>query len=146
MKKAHDYENSVGNPSSREPQAGHQDRPGRWRRTGRFMFKLLLILGGLFLLMIVGLMLMSSFTLDGVENFRQNLDRFDRYIIIIRLLAIGILIGFWCPFNKWLAQIRGWPDEQLERALAGRWWALGVMMFVELVLVQRIHEILVGVF
>jgi len=119
-------------------------RPGGWRKAGRFAFRLLLVGGGLFLLLIVGLMLMSSFTLEGMEGFRRHMERADEVLIYFRLAVIGLLIGFWRPLNVWLARFRQWPEGQLERVLAGRWWALGMLLFIELVLVQRIHEPLIA--
>ncbi|MCU7849343.1 MAG: hypothetical protein KZQ89_15405 [Candidatus Thiodiazotropha sp. (ex Lucinoma kastoroae)] len=117
-------------------------RPGRLKRAGWLLLRLGLFVGGCFLLMVVGLALMSSFSLEGIHAFRQRLAGADSVLVIVRLGAIGLLIGFWRPVNVWLDRVRGWPEGQLERVLAGRWWALAMLLFVELVLVQRLHEIL----
>jgi hypothetical protein len=141
-----DFEPVVDTSDSKEPQPERYRQHGRWRRVGRFSLKLLLILGALFVLFILGLSLMSSLSIEGVEGFREGLERADNYMVLVRLLIIGSLIAFWRPFNTWLAKAKGWPDEQLESVLAGRWWALGLLLFVELVLVQRIHEVIIGMF
>jgi hypothetical protein len=146
MEKAKDHENRVDNLSSSEPQAGHQRRPGRWKRAGRFTLKLLLVMAGLFFVMVLGLMLMSSFSMEGIERFRQGLNHADSVFFYGRLLLIGLLIGFWRPFNTWLATVKGWSDEQLASILAGRWWALGMLLLIELLLIQRIHEDIIGMF
>jgi hypothetical protein len=137
----HKHENSVGNAGDGE--AGLVDRPTRLKRAGRFTLKLLLVVGGLFLVMVVGLMLMSAFSLVGMEHFRERMGHADNYMVYVRLLAIGLLIGFWRPFNGWLAKVRRWPEGQLERVLEGRWMALAILLFVEVILVQRVHESLI---
>lgn len=136
-------EDLVGKADVREPKPGRRSRAGGWKRARRFTLKTLLVVGGLFLLLVAGLMLMSAFSLEGIDSFRRRLDRVAEILVYGRLLAIGLLIGFWCPFNSWLAKIRGWTKEQLQRVLGGRWWALVMLLFIELVLVQRIHEPLI---
>lgn len=123
--------------------AGRKDRPGGWRRAGRFTFRIMLILGGLFVLLVAGLLVMNAFSMQGLDAFGRFLDRADQVLVYIRLTAIGLLIGFWRPINVWLSRVRGWSYGQLERILAGRWWALATLLFVELILVQRVHEHLI---
>jgi hypothetical protein len=136
----HEHEDLVGKAGNGDGEAG---QPGRLKRAGRFTLKFLLVIGGLFLLMVIGLMLMSAFSLEGIEGFRDRMGHADSYLVYVRLLAIGLLIGFWRPFNIWLAKTRGWPEGQLERVLEGRWMALAILLFVEMILVQRIHEPLI---
>lgn len=140
MSNSHEHENLVGKAGDGDGEAG---QPDRLKRAGRFTLKLLLVVGGLFLLMVVGLMLMSAFSLEGIEGFRERMSHADSYLFFVRLLVIGLLIGFWRPFNVWLAKYRRWPEGQLERVLEGRWMALAILLFVELILVQRVHEPLI---
>lgn len=120
------------------------NQPGGMRRAGRFTFKLALILGSVFFLFILGLSLITSFSLEGLVSVQQRMDRAESVLLWFRLLLIGALIGFWRPLNVWLAQRNAWPPLRLERVLQGRWMALGVLLFVELVLVQQFHESLIN--
>ena len=113
------------------------------KRAGGLLFKLLLLFGGLFLVFVLGLSLFSSLSLEGMQAFRQNLDRLASVMMVVRLAVIAGVIGFWRPLNVWLAMRKDWPQAQLQRVLAGRWLTLGVLLFVELVLIQRLHEPLI---
>ena len=100
-------------------------KPGGMRRAGRFTFKLALILGGVFFLFILGLSLITSFSLEGLVSVQQRLDQADSTLMWFRLLLIGALIGFWRPLNVWLAQRNAWSQARLSRVLQGRWMTLG---------------------
>lgn len=143
MSNINEHDNLVGKAVDGDGEAVQARQPSRLKRAGRFTLKLLLVVGGLFLLMVVGLMLMSALSLEGIEGFRERMGHADSYLVFVRLLVIGLLIGFWRSFNVWLAKTRGWPEGQLERVLEGRWMALAILLFVELILVQRIHEPLI---
>ena len=78
------------------------------KRAGRLLFKLLVLFGGLFLALLVGLSLLSSGSTEGLSAFRQTLERLDSVMVFVRLAAIAGVIGFWRPLNLWLAQRKGW--------------------------------------
>ncbi len=117
-----------------------QPQQPAWRRAGQLSFKFMLILGGVFLLFVLGLSLFFSFSLEGLQSAQDRLAQADGVLMWFRLLLIAVLIGFWQPINVWLAQRNAWSPERLQRVLHGRWLTLAVLLFVELVLVQRLHE------
>ena len=128
----------------REPDEIEYGPPGSGlKRAGWFLFKILLLFGGLFLALMVGLSLLSSGSTEGLSAFRRTLERVDSVMVFVRLAAIAGVIGFWRPLNGWLAQRKGWSQAHLQRVLDGRWLTLGVLLFVELVLIQRLHEPLI---
>ncbi|MEW8048436.1 MAG: hypothetical protein AB2805_18295 [Candidatus Thiodiazotropha sp.] len=132
----------VGNSDDKLPGVDKESRPKRWRRAGRVALRFALIVGVLFLVLVMGQLLLSSFSLQDLASFRLKLEHADHFLVFVRLGFITLLIVYWRPFNTWLATINGWSDEQLARVLSGRWWALSVLIFVEVILVQRIHEML----
>jgi hypothetical protein len=139
-------ENLVGKAGVDEPEASHGGRPNGSKNVGRFILRNILLLAGLFLLMVLGFMLMSSLSLEGIQSFREGLQWFNQGFAFVRVCLAGLLIIYWRPFNLWLAQIKGWPDDRLERLLEARWLLLGTFLFVELVLIQRIHELIWNLF
>jgi fatty acid desaturase len=131
-----DNENENG-PSEEKP-----GRPGAWRRAGRFVFRFLLFVVLFFVVLVIGQLLVSTLSLGEMETFRQKLTHADRVLVFVRLGLIALLIVYWQPFNTWLAKTKGWSDAQLGRILSGRWMALAVLLFVEFIMVQRFHELL----
>jgi hypothetical protein len=128
----------------REPDEIEYGPPGSGiKRAGWFLFKILLLFGGLFLALLIGLSLLSTGSTEGLSAFRHTLERLDSVMVYLRLAAIAGVIGFWRPLNVWLAQRKGWSQAHLQRVLDGRWLTLGVLLFVELVLIQRLHEPLI---
>ena len=92
----------------------------------------------------LGLLLMTAFDLQGIETLQQSLVRVESVFLWIRLILIVSLIGFWRPLHVGIARRYHWPEDRLVRVLHGRWLALGVLLFVELVLIQRWHEPLIN--
>jgi hypothetical protein len=125
-----------------EQSIADRSQPKGWKKVGRLAFRGLLIVGVFIVIWIVGQSLLSSFSLQDLMEFRQKIEQIDNFLIIIRLGLIALLILYWHPFNAWLANVNGWSNDHLVRVLAGRWWALSVLLFVELFLVQRVYEIL----
>jgi hypothetical protein len=101
---------------------------------------MVLILGGLLCLFLLGMLLISSLSLEGMATFQEKLHGMGSVLVFIRFLLIGLLIVFWRPLNSWFANRNGWSEARLQRILAGRWWTLALFLFVELILVQRLHE------
>ena len=134
----------VGNEAGDNNPTDPEDQPGGLRRAGRVTFRTALILGGLFLLFLLGMMLMSFLSLEGMTSFRDRLERADSVLVFFRVGLIVLLVIFWRPINTWLAGHNGWSEARLQRTLEGRWWALALLLFIELILVQRLHEALLG--
>lgn len=134
----------VGNEACDGNPADQGGQSGMLRRAGRSVFSIVLIFGGLFFLFLLGMTLMSSFSLEGMASFQERLSRADSMLMFVRLLLIGVLIVFWRPLNSGIAKRNDWSEVHLQRVLAGRWWALTLLLFVELILVQRLHESLLG--
>jgi len=130
-------------PSIKDPQqtknvadAGDQSyRPAR-----RFLRNVLLFSVVLIALYFVGVILMSLLSIDHLRQVRHGLKVFGEWWLIVRLGFIAGLAIYWLEINTWLSRRNGWTEAHLTRVLAGRWLTLGVLIFVELFLVQRIHE------
>lgn len=134
----------VGNEAGDSSPDDHSGQPGSLRRAGHIVFRIALILGGLFLLFLLGMMLMSSISPQGMASFRDKLAQADSVLVFLRLGLIGLLITLWHPLNTWFAQHNCWSEARLQRVLAGRLWTLVLLLFVELILVQRLHETVLG--
>jgi len=89
---------------------------------------------------LVGILLMSMITIDTLHQARRALQAFGEWWIVVRVIFVGGLIAWWVPVNTWLARRNGWNEAHLARVLAGRWLTLAVLVFVELILIQRIHQ------
>jgi hypothetical protein len=136
-------QDELGGMAQDQAYTGSQERWLKgWRRAGRLALRVAFIVVGLLLVLSVGQLLMSSFSLQDLASFRDRLERADSVLVFFRLGFITLLIFYWKPFNTWLAKLNGWSGAQLERVFAGRWWALSVLLFVEIILIQRVHEYL----
>lgn len=102
--------------------------------------KVMLFVGILAGLMLVGLFIMSTFSIDQLQQARQGLRAFGEWWMYVRWTFIAGLFIYWIEINTWIAQRNGWTEAHLRRVLDGRWLTLGVLLFVELFFVLRIHE------
>ncbi|MCF6256164.1 MAG: hypothetical protein L3K25_07660 [Gammaproteobacteria bacterium] len=113
-------------------------RPARrYLRKGLLLFAFLAFFVALNL---IGMLLMNTVSIGQLHQAQHALQNFGDGWMVVRLAFIAGLIIGWVPINTWLAQRNGWDAAHLARVLAGRWLTLGVLVFVELFLVQRIHE------
>ncbi len=132
----------VGNEAGDSSPADHRGQPSMLRRAGRTAFRMVLILGGLIFLFLLGMLLILLLSLEGMATFQEKLHGLDSALMFVRLLLIGLLIVFWYPLNSWLANRNCWSEQRLQQILAGRWWTLTLLLFIEIILVQRFHETL----
>lgn len=115
--------------------ADHPRRPVR-----RFLRRTLLLLAIFVALYLAGGLLISIVSIGQLNQMQHALDQFGQWWMVVRLAFItGLIIG-WVPINTWLARRNGWRSAHLDRVLAGRWMTLGILTFVELFLIQRIHQ------
>lgn len=114
-------------------------RQAAWRK-GRTLLLFAAVLIGLYL---VGVLLMSLLSLDRLHSIKLGLRTFGEWWVIVRLSFIAGLTFYWVEINVWLSQRNGWSEAHLARVVAGRWLMLGLLSFVELFLVQRIHQPLI---
>ena len=114
------------------------DRPRR--PVLRFLRKTLILLAIFIAFYLVGILLMSIVSIDKLHEAQRGLDQFGEWWMLVRLAFIAGLMISWVRINTWLARHNGWSKAHLARVLAGRWITLVTLTFVELFLVQRIHE------
>lgn len=112
-------------------------RGGGWRR---LVWRSLAALAVVVLLLMIGFTIMNSLTQAEIEGARRSLRAFGTWWMFVRLGFIAGLIIYWTEINTWLAWRNGWSEAHLARVLAGRWVTLATLAFVELFLIQRIHE------
>lgn len=108
----------------------------------RILRTALIMLGILIALYVVGFLLMNTLTIDQLNHAQQGLHTFGQWWTVVRVAFIAGLTIYWREINVWLACRNQWTEAYLERVLAGRWLMLGTLCFVELFLVQRVHELL----
>ena len=113
------------------------------RQTKRWLIRVMLFSGALIGLMLLGLFLIDTLSIDQVQQARQGLQIFGAWWMYVRWAFVAGLIIYWVDINTWLARRKGWSEAHLARVLDGRWFTLGVLLFVELILILRIHEPLV---
>ena len=113
------------------------------RRARRWVVGMMLFSGTLIALMLLGQFIARTFSIDQVQQARQALRTFGAWWMYVRWAFIAGLIVYWVDINTWLARRKGWSEAHLARVLDGRWFALGVLTFVELFFVLRIHEPLI---
>jgi len=106
----------------------------------RFMRKALLLSTVLVALYLVSILLMSVVSIDSLYQVKYGLRSFGEWWIYVRVAFVAGLIIWWQPLNTWIARRNAWSEAHLARVLAGRWLTLGTLTFVELILIQRIHE------
>jgi len=110
------------------------------KRRWKVLLKVVLFFSAFIGVALFGLIIMSSVSMNGLESVQSALDKFDKWFMFIRLLLIIIAITYWENINTWLARRNDWSDLHLQRVINGRWRTLGILLFIELVLVQQIHE------
>ncbi len=127
---------------AKQPHQPTADAPSRRpRRAVWRMARTLLLFTVAFIgLYLAGVLLMGLLSLDRLHSIKQGLQDFGEWWVIARLAFISVLTVYWAEINTWLSHRNGWTEAHLARVVAGRWLMLGVLVFVELFLVQRIHE------
>jgi len=128
----------------REPVAETDITGNQPRRPARRLLRVVVVLISVFAvflaLNLVGMLLMNVVSMAQLQQAQRVLNTFGEWWMIVRLAFIAGLVIGWTPINTWLAQRNDWSQAHLARVLAGRWLTLGLLVFVELFLVQRIHE------
>jgi hypothetical protein len=98
-------ENLVGKAGVDEPESGHGGRPSGSKNVGRFVLRIVLLFAGLFLLMMLGLMLISSLSLEGIQSFQEGLQWFNQGFAFVRVCLVGLLIIYWRLIRDSVAEI-----------------------------------------
>lgn len=120
------------------------ERPSPLRRVGKGAVKLVIGLIVLSFVVIFGSIMMSNISIDKLNSVRDSLDRANHWMQFLRWGFIAALITWWNPINTWLAKRKNWNKSQLALILNMRWFTLGILLFVELIFVQRAHEWFIG--
>ena len=121
-----------------------QPQPSVLKKAGKGILKVGIGLFVLFIMLVIGSMMMKSLSLNQLQSASQSLDQANHWFQFIRWAFIVSLITWWEPINTWIAQRKNWNANQLKLVLDMRWFALGVLVFVELIFIQRIYEWFVG--
>jgi hypothetical protein len=117
----------------------------RWRdrKLARWIMRFAICAIALVLLYLLGAVLLKSVSLHALQDVRQSLRDASIWFGFVRWAFIALLILYWEPLNRGLARRHHWSDSRLRRILSGRWLALGVLVLVELVFMQRLLESLI---
>jgi len=110
------------------------------KRKWKVLLKVVLFFAVFIGVALFGLIIMSSVSMDGLEGVQNALNNFDKWFMFIRLSLIAAAITYWVNINTWIAKRNGWSKSHLQRVINGRWKTLGILLFIELILVQQIHE------
>ena len=130
--------------------ASHDDEretPLRTQRKGRGLWRLILWFVAFVALTFFGMIIISHFSMGQLNSARESLHTLNNTVLQwLRLAFIVVTMTYWVPINTWVAQRKAWSAAQLQRALANRWLVCGVLLFIELFLVRRVHEYIVRLF
>lgn len=118
----------------------HVEHPSAVKKLGKLLLKLSIGVLILFVALVIGTTIMKSTSLNQLQSASESLDNANHWFQYIRWIFIASLIYWWVPFNTWLADRKGWNNNQLKLVLGMRWVTLSVSMFVELIFIQRIYE------
>ena len=88
----------------------------------------------------IGLGLMSSVKVSVFDSISSSLWSFNSWFAFVRITLIMIAIVYWEEMNSWLAIKLHWSEQRLERTIQGKYFTLFVLAFMELILIQRLHE------
>jgi len=118
------------------------DQPRRpvLRKIRRTLSRTAMLLAIIIAIWVAGIFMMNVVPIGQLHQMQRGLAQFGEWWMVVRLAFIAGLIIGWVPINTWLARRNDWSPAHLARVLAGRWMTLGILAFVELFLVQRLHE------
>ncbi len=117
-----------------------QDHSSVLRKAAKGLIKIVIGLFLLFIMLVIGSMTMKSLSIDRLQSVSQSLDTANKWLQFIRWAFIAGLIYWWVPFNTWISKRNKWNINQLELVLNMRWLVLGMLIFIELIFIQHIHE------
>ena len=109
-------------------------------KTAKFAGKLILLIGLILVMFVIGSILLSTMSVDSLTSLRASIDKFSSWWFIVRVSFIALLYFKWREINVYLSKKNEWSEEHLERVLAGRKLMVSLLIFVELIMVQRVHE------
>lgn len=111
-------------------------------RKRRWIVTLLIWVVALLVMFAIFSFMASQVSLTQLQSFSQTLKQADQSILQwIRLAFITILIGYWKPIITWMARRHDWSEARLHYTLKQRWVMLGVLAFVELLIVRQVHQL-----
>ena len=120
------------------------EQPSVLRKAAKGVFKIATGLIFLFIMLVIGMMIMKSLSINKLQSVTQSLDAVNNWLQFIRWTFIAGLIYWWEPLNTWLSKRNDWNTNQLKLVLNMRWFVLGMLIFIELIFIQRIHEWFMG--
>ncbi len=120
------------------------EQPSVLRKAAKGAFKIGTGLIFLFIMLVIGVMMMKSLSMNKLQSVTQSLDAANNWLQFIRWVFIAGLIYWWEPLNTWLSKRNNWNTNQLKLVLNMRWFVLGMLIFIELIFIQRIHEWFMG--
>lgn len=118
--------------------------PSMLKKAGKGVIKIAVALFVLFIMLIIGSVMMKSMSLNKLQSASQSLETANHWFQFIRWGFIAALITWWVPINTWIGSHKKWNANQLKIILDMRWITFAVLVFVELIFVQRIYEWFIG--
>lgn len=110
------------------------------KKVGKGFLKIGVALLIMFVVLVIGTTIMKSMSLNQLRSASESLDNANNWFQYIRWAFIAAFIYWWKPINTWLANKNQWNTNQLNLVLSMRWIALFVLVFVELIFIQRVYE------
>jgi magnesium-transporting ATPase (P-type) len=124
--------------------ASHDDEhetPLRTQRKGSGLWRMMLWGVAFVALIFFGMIIISHFTIGQLNSVRESLHELNNTVLQwLRLVFIVVTTVYWVPINTWVAKRNEWSAAKLQQILASRLLVCGVLIFIELFFVRRVHE------
>lgn len=113
------------------------------KKAGRGVIKVVLWLSLFVVVFIIGTALLSSVSLDQLNNMRSAIDRFDGYFQFVRWLALLLMCLWWKEIFTWIGKHKQWSANQIALIHYLRWKVCGLFILIELIFIQRVFELFI---
>ncbi len=116
------------------------------RRLVAIMLPLLSILLLLVFLVLVGNFMIRTLSPNQIHSFQQWTASFAYYAQFVRWLLYALLWIYWAPLIRTLGRLRHWDQHVIDRALQSKFSSVGLLLLVEIFIIQRLHIHLIQLF
>ena len=107
---------------------------------------MLAVLLALLVACVVGVLLMNYFGFGGMIRTTDIIQQIKPILSGVRMSIFMVIYFYWDSIASYLRKRYSWNDDQLTRVSAHKHSMLMFVVFVELVLVNNIPKLMIGVF
>ncbi len=92
----------------------------RSQRLWRALKPLMVIVLAAVMIALLGVVLLITLGPDAVDRFQARLDRLAFVLFVLRVTIYSVILYYWQPITRWVAQRKQWSEATLTYALAHR--------------------------